>query len=71
MPRPMPARKANLEDFLLLKTVGKGSFGKVVMVRLHRFCDNERFTSFSTWRCCLCYDVADGLAVAAPSIFHC
>lgn len=25
-------RKATLEDFILLKTVGKGSFGKVVMV---------------------------------------
>ena len=33
VPRPMPARKAALEDFVLLKTVGKGSFGKVVMVR--------------------------------------
>ena len=33
-PRPMPVRKANLEDFVLIKTVGKGSFGKVVMVRM-------------------------------------
>ena len=32
-PLPMPARKACLEDFVLLQTVGKGSFGKVVMVR--------------------------------------
>jgi len=27
------AQKATLEDFVLLKTVGKGSFGKVVQVR--------------------------------------
>lgn len=31
-PVPVPARKAALEDFIMLKTVGKGSFGKVVMV---------------------------------------
>jgi len=29
----LPARKACLDDFILVKTVGKGSFGKVVMVR--------------------------------------
>jgi len=29
----MPARRATAEDFVMLKTVGKGSFGKVVMVR--------------------------------------
>ena len=28
-----PARKVNLEDFHLLQTVGRGSFGKVIMVR--------------------------------------
>lgn len=33
MPRPIGVRKAVLEDFILLKTVGKGSFGKVVMVK--------------------------------------
>lgn len=33
MPRPIGVRKAVLEDFVLLKTVGKGSFGKVVMVK--------------------------------------
>ena len=27
-----PVKKACLEDFVLLKTVGKGSFGKVVQV---------------------------------------
>jgi hypothetical protein len=32
VPRAIPARKAVLEDFYMLKTVGKGSFGKVVMV---------------------------------------
>ena len=31
--RSMPARKACLDDFVLLKTVGRGSFGKVIMVR--------------------------------------
>lgn len=35
-PRPMAAKKAILDDFIMLKTVGKGSFGKVVMVSL--FC---------------------------------
>jgi len=29
----MPTRRALLSDFILVKTVGKGSFGKVVMVR--------------------------------------
>ena len=31
--RPIGVRKAVLDDFVMLKTVGKGSFGKVVMVR--------------------------------------
>jgi hypothetical protein len=31
--KPVAARRAVLDDFVLLKTVGKGSFGKVVMVR--------------------------------------
>jgi serine/threonine protein kinase len=33
LPVQMKARKAQLDDFQMLKTVGKGSFGKVVMVR--------------------------------------
>ncbi len=33
VPMPMPARRATLDDFIMMKTVGKGSFGKVVMVR--------------------------------------
>lgn len=33
MPAGVPVKKACLEDFVLLKTVGKGSFGKVVQVR--------------------------------------
>jgi serine/threonine protein kinase len=28
-----PARTACLDDFVMLKTVGRGSFGKVMMVR--------------------------------------
>ena len=30
---PAPARTACLDDFVMLKTVGRGSFGKVMMVR--------------------------------------
>ncbi len=31
--QPAPARTACLDDFVMLKTVGRGSFGKVMMVR--------------------------------------
>ena len=34
LPADSPVKKACLEDFELLKTVGKGSFGKVVQVRM-------------------------------------
>ena len=33
IPKHGPPKKAKLDDFTLMKTVGKGSFGKVVMVR--------------------------------------
>ena len=32
-PLPVPTKKATIDDFIMLKTVGRGSFGKVVMVR--------------------------------------
>ena len=35
-------QRACLEDFLLMKTVGKGSFGKVVQVSKCNTCNKER-----------------------------